>query len=138
MGRRKPAPVVPPTKAQVVEGKTLQLGEFRFETCGGRRVSSRDGRRSRFWRGRRAVSFGLERNVLRMPPSPFRCIRVIDDDIGARALIFRLAPIDLEPALSQACQRGPGGMGKPAHCSGQLVDRRAALASQKANDCREF
>ena len=70
--------------------------------------------------------------------SPFRSFRVIDDDIGARARIFRLAPIDLEPALAQACQRGAGGMGKPGHCSGQLVDCRAALASQKADDFREF
>jgi hypothetical protein len=41
-----------------------------------------------------------------------------DDDIGARALIFSLAPIDLEPAFSQAGQRGAGGMGKPTHCVG--------------------
>ncbi len=31
-GRRKPAPMVPPAKAQVIEREeTLQLGEFRFE-----------------------------------------------------------------------------------------------------------
>jgi hypothetical protein len=64
-------------------------------------------------------SVALERNVLRMAASsPFRSIRVIDDDIGARALIFSLAPIDLEPGLSQAGQRGAGGMGKPTHCVG--------------------
>ena len=63
---------------------------------------------------------------------------MIDDDIGARALIFRLAPIDLEPALSQAGQRGAGGMGKPAHCVGKLVDCRAALSSQKANGSASF
>jgi hypothetical protein len=47
MGRREPTPVVPPTKAQVVERKTLQLGEFRFETCGGRRTLGADGPRAR-------------------------------------------------------------------------------------------
>src|SRR5271154_2119076 len=32
VGRREPAPMVPPAKAHVVERKSLQLGEFRFET----------------------------------------------------------------------------------------------------------
>ena len=51
MGRRKPAPVVPPTKAQVVERKTLQFGEFRLETPGGRRNLGEDGPRGcgRLW-----------------------------------------------------------------------------------------
>ena len=61
MGRRKPAPVVPPPKTQVVERKTIQLGEFPFET-----------RRPKLsGRGRRAVSIAHERDVLRMTPSPF-------------------------------------------------------------------
>ena len=63
---------------------------------------------------------------------------MIDNDIGARALIFRPAPIDPEPALPQAGQRRAGGMGKPTHCVGKLVDCRAALSSQKANHLREF
>jgi len=45
--KRELTPVVPPTKAQVVERKTLQLGEVRFETCGGRRTLGTDGPRAR-------------------------------------------------------------------------------------------
>jgi len=32
VGRREPAAMIPPPKAQLVERETLQLGEFRFET----------------------------------------------------------------------------------------------------------
>jgi len=115
MGRREPAPVVPPTKAQIVERETLQLGELRLETCADR-AGSEMGAIAGSGRGRRAVSVGPERDALRIAPSPFRCSLAIDNDICARALIFPLAPIDLEPALSQAGQRGAGGMGKPTHC----------------------
>src|SRR5271157_5869372 len=73
-----------------------------------------------------------------MTLSPLRCVRAIDDDISAGALAFLLAPIDPKTPLTQACNRGAGGMGKPTHCGGQLVDRRAALVSQKANNRREF
>jgi hypothetical protein len=73
-----------------------------------------------------------------MTLSPSRCVRAIDDDIGAGALAFLLAPFDPKTPLTQACTRGASGMRKPAHCGGQLVDRRAALASQKANNRREF
>jgi len=48
MGRREPAPMVPPAKAQVVERKTLQLDEFRFEARADRMGLVRDGRRCRF------------------------------------------------------------------------------------------
>jgi hypothetical protein len=89
-------------------------------------------------RGRRAVSIGHERSVLRIAPSPFRCSRAIDDDIRAGALIRRPAPIDPEPALAQASQRGASGMGKPAHGVSQLVDGRAALASEEAHDRRDL
>ena len=89
-------------------------------------------------RGRRSVWIGPERSVLRIAPSPFRRSRAIDDDIRAGALILRLAPIDPEPALAQACQCGASGMGKPTHRVSQLVDGRAALASEEAHDRREF
>ena len=45
-GRREPAPMVPPAKAQVIERETLQLGEFRFEAYGGWRNLGPDGPRS--------------------------------------------------------------------------------------------
>jgi len=73
-----------------------------------------------------------------MTLSPLRCVRATDDDISAGALALLLAPFNPKTPLAQACKRGAGGMGKPAHCGGQLVDRRAALASQKANNRREF
>jgi hypothetical protein len=73
-----------------------------------------------------------------MTLSPSRGVRAIDDDISAGALAFLLAPFDPKTPATQACKRGAGGMGKPAHCGGQLVDRRAALASQKANNRRQF
>ena len=73
-----------------------------------------------------------------MALSPLRCVRAIDDDISAGALAFLLAPFDHKTSLTQACKRGAGGMGKPAHCGGQLVDRRATLAPYKADDRREF
>ena len=129
MGRRKPAPPVPPTKAQIVERKTLQLGELRFERRGGRRNLGAAGPRGRLWERQPGGLYRARAPCLAHAASPFRCFRYIDNDIRARALIFRLTTIDPEPALAQARQRGPGGMGKPAHCSGQLVDRRAALAS---------
>ena len=84
------------------------------------------------------MSIRPERNVSRIARSPFRRIRAIDDDIGAGALIFRLASINPEPAFAQACQGGAGGMGKPTHCVGQLFDRSAVLASEQVDDRREF
>ena len=71
-------------------------------------------------------------------PSPFRRIRAIDDDIGAGALVLRLASINPEPALAQASQGGAGGMGKPIHCVGQLLDRSAVLPSEQVHHRREF
>src|SRR5271166_4823407 len=88
--------------------------------------------------GRRAVSVAPERNALRMTLSPLRRVRAIDDDVSADAIAFLLASFDHKTPLTQACKCGAGSMGKPAHCGDQLVDRRAALASQKANDRREF
>src|SRR5208337_4030006 len=56
-----------------------------------------------------------------------RCDWRMSPRIGARALIFRLAPIDPEPALAQAGQRGAGGMGKPTLATGKAQERSEVL-----------
>ena len=73
-----------------------------------------------------------------MSASRLRRVRAVDDDIGAGALILPLAPIDPEPSLAQPGQRGAGGMGKPTHRVGQLLNRSAALASEQVHDGPEF
>jgi hypothetical protein len=64
-------------------------------------------------------------------PRAFESIRAIDDKIGAGALVFRLAPLDPEPAFTQACQRSASGMGKPAPPADAGAEGRAGKRSPR-------
>ena len=136
MGRRKPAPVVPPPKTQVVERKTIQLGEFPFET------------RGRLWERPPRGLHRTRARCLAHDALTFRSIRVFDDDIGACASLTR-RPINSAAApdgrtaaasLEQndfVATNGPEiGLGLRRARRSKVSDRLAVLAELSVADLR--